>query len=76
MLTISPALLYVDRSPVDGAAAAMNRYLASGIAVLSVTLTGCASTPMLTAKNTPLCGEGTVPTVTQPGLTPFFSTGG
>jgi len=43
----------------------MNRYLASGIAVLSVTLTGCASTPMLTAKNTPLCGEGTVPTVTQ-----------
>jgi hypothetical protein len=40
-----------------------------------VTLTGCASTPMLTAKSTPLCGEGTVPTVTQPDLLPFLVPG-
>jgi hypothetical protein len=53
----------------------MNRYLASWIAVLFVTLMGCVSTPMLTAKNTPLCGDGTVPTVTQHDLTLFLVPG-
>jgi NTE family protein len=43
----------------------MNPYLVPGVAALALAMMGCASTPMQTARNTPLCEDGTVATHIQ-----------